>query len=717
MRLVKPPAGIKFSGDDSRSEAGRGGPIVVALAGNPNTGKSTVFNSLTGMKQHTGNWSGKTVAHARGRYSYRGQDYLLVDLPGSYSLLAASAEEEVARDYICFERPDVTVVVADATCLERNLNLVLQILEITSRVVVCVNLIDEAERKKIRLDLPLLSRLLGVPVVGTNARDGRGLRRLQEAVYRVASGEISTKPLRVEYGRPLEEAAAQLVPAVREIAPPDLDSRWLALRLLEGDSSLCRTLERRLKKINPQKSEALAAGIDSARALLERQGGGRAAADLVVAAIFKTAAGIARQVARAEGGNSRQWDRRLDRLLTSKSFGIPVMLALLGVVFWITLAGANYPSQLLAEAFFRLEERLGALFSAAGAPPWLEGALLSGIYRTLAWVISVMLPPMAIFFPLFSYLEDLGYLPRVAFNLDSFFRRAGAHGKQALTMCMGFGCNAAGVIACRIIDSPRERLIAVLTNNYAPCNGRFPTLIVLASIFIGGGGAGAFSGSFIAAAAVLAAIVFATAVTLGVSKILSQTVLKGLPSTFVLELPPYRKPHLGRILARSFVDRTLFVLSRAAIVAAPAGLLIWLLAHTTVGDFTLLQWGARLLHPFGSLLGMDGYIVMAFLLGFPANEIVIPIVIMSYLSSGALLELSSLEQLQGLLLDHGWSWLTAVCVMLFSLNHFPCGTTLLTIYRETRSLKWTAAAFLIPTLTGMVICFLVAQTARLLGLA
>lgn len=715
MRLVKPSTGLKLPGDDSRGEKTPEKTIVVVLAGNPNTGKSTVFNSLTGMKQHTGNWSGKTVAHARGRYSYRGQDYLLVDLPGSYSLLAASAEEEVARDYICFERPDVTVVVADATCLERNLNLVLQILEITSRVVVCVNLIDEAERKKIRLDLPLLSRLLGVPVVGTNARDGRGLRRLQEAVYRVASGEISTKPLRVEYGRPLEEAAAQLAPALSEIAPPGLDGRWLALRLLEGDSSLCRSLKRHLK-IDLHKNETLAASICSAGALLEKESGGKTAADLVVPAIFETAAKIARQVASEESGRSRQRDRRLDRLLTSKSFGIPAMLALLGAVFWITLAGANYPSQLLAEALFRLKERLGALFAAAGAPAWLEGVLLSGSYRTLAWVVSVMLPPMAIFFPLFTYLEDLGYLPRVAFNLDSFFRKAGAHGKQALTMCMGFGCNAAGVIACRIIDSPRERLIAVLTNNFAPCNGRFPTLIVLASIFIGGAGAGALSGSFIAAAAILAAIVLAAAVTLAVSKILSQTVLKGLPSTFALELPPYRKPQLGRILARSFVDRTLFVLSRAAIVAAPAGLLIWLLAHTVVGDFTLLQWGVRLLQPVGSLLGMDGYIVLAFLLGFPANEIVIPIVIMSYLSSGALLELNSLEQLQGLLLDRGWSWLTAVCVMLFSLNHFPCGTTLLTIYRETRSLKWTAAAFLIPTLTGMVICFLVAQTARLLGL-
>ena len=715
MRLAKPSTGLKPPGGDSRGGKGPEELIVVALAGNPNTGKSTVFNSLTGMKQHTGNWSGKTVAHARGRYSYRGQEYLLVDLPGSYSLLAASVEEELARDYICFERPDVTVVVADATCLERNLNLVLQILEITDSVVVCVNLIDEAERKRIRLDLPALSRLLGVPVVGTNARDGRGLRQLQEAICRVAAGNVSAEPLRIEYGLPLEVAAAKLAPAVRKIVPPDMDSRWLALRLLDGDSSLYSSLKRHLK-IDLHKNEALAANIDSARALLEKESGGKTAADLVVAAIFETAAKIARQVGSQADSRTMQRDRRLDRLLTSKTFGIPVMLAMLGVVFWITLAGANYPSQLLAEALFWLEERLGALFAAAGAPAWLEGALVSGIYRTLAWVVSVMLPPMAIFFPLFTYLEDLGYLPRVAFNLDSFFRRAGAHGKQALTMCMGFGCNAAGVVSCRIIDSPRERLIAMLTNNFVPCNGRFPTLIVLAAIFIGGGGAGALSGSFTAAAAILAAIVLGAAVTLGVSKILSQTLLKGLPSTFALELPPYRKPQLGRILVRSFIDRTLFVLSRAVIVAAPAGLLIWILAHTMVGDLTVLEWGARFFQPFGSLLGMDGYIVLAFLLGFPANEIVIPIVIMSYLSSGALLELNSLEQLQGLLLDHGWTWLTAVCVMLFSLNHFPCGTTLLTIYRETRSIKWTAAAFLIPTLTGITICFLVTQTARLLGL-
>jgi ferrous iron transport protein B len=309
---------------------------------------------------------------------------------------------------------------------------------------------------------------------------------------------------------------------------------------------------------------------------------------------------------------------------------------------------------------------------------------------------------MAIFFPLFTVLEDLGYLPRIAFNLDNFFKKAHAHGKQALTMCMGFGCNAAGVIACRIIDSPRERLIATITNNFVPCNGRFPTLIALSTIFV----AGSFNAfqTLIATLTMLTAIVSAVLVTLIVSKILSCTVLKGLPSTFTLELPPYRKPQIGRILVRSLLDRTIFVLARAVAVAAPAGLVIWLMANTSVSGMSILERSAKILEPFGRLLGMDGYILLAFILGLPANEIVIPIIVMSYTASGSLLELDSIESLRQLLLANGWTRLTAVCTMIFSLNHFPCGTTLLTIYKETQSKKWTVISFLVPTLVGIIAC-------------
>jgi ferrous iron transport protein B len=412
--------------------------------------------------------------------------------------------------------------------------------------------------------------------------------------------------------------------------------------------------------------------------------------------------------------NYNQFDRKTDHILTSKAFGIPIMIGLLGIVFWLTVQGANYPSAILASFFRWIEEKLVLLFASAAIPDWIHGILVQGVYKTMAWVVSVMLPPMAIFFPLFTLLEDLGYLPRVAFNLDNFFKRACAHGKQALTMCMGFGCNAAGVIACRIIDSPRERLIAIITNNFVPCNGRFPTLIAMATIFIAG--TSAFS-SFFATLAVLGVIVFGVIMTLLVSNLLSKTILRGLPSSFTLELPPYRRPQVGKIILRSIVDRTLFVLGRAMMVAAPAGLIIWIMANINVNGTSLLSCGAALLQPLGNALGMDGYILMAFILGFPANEIVIPIVIMSYLSAGALLDLDSMAALKDLLISNGWTWLTALNVMIFTLLHFPCGTTLLTIRKETQSIKWAVVSFLIPTGAGILVCFLLTQIAKLSGLA
>lgn len=439
--------------------------------------------------------------------------------------------------------------------------------------------------------------------------------------------------------------------------------------------------------------------------------------DSIIKSIYNVAENIAAGAVSCQTQKRTDWDRKIDDILTSPVWGFPIMFGLLSVVLWVTIAGANYPSALLAEGLFWIENRLTELFTVLSAPAWLHGFLVLGVYRGLAWVVSVMLPPMAIFFPLFTLLEDAGYLPRVAFNLDRFFKKAGAHGKQALTMSMGFGCNAAGVIACRIIESPRERLIATLTNVFVPCNGRFPTLIALATIFIGGPAAWSLS-SAAATLAVAGLVVLGIAITLFVSWLLSKTLLRGESSSFTLELPPYRRPQIGQVIVRSILDRAIFVLARAMIIAAPAGGIIWILANTAVGENNILATVAGWLDPFARCMGLDGFILLAFILGLPANEIVFPILIMSYVSGSALMELDSLVALRHLLVDqHGWTWLTALCTMLFSLCHWPCGTTLFTIQREQCSWRWTVAAALIPTAVGMVVCITVNYLARGLGLA
>ena len=607
------------------------GPVV-ALVGNPNVGKSTVFNALTNLRQHTGNWPGKTVETARGAYTYHNRTYTLVDLPGAYSLHPGSAEEEVTRDYLLSGEADVTLVVADATCLTRNLALVLQILEAAWPVVLCVNLLDEAEKKGIIVSLDVLRRELGCPVVGAAARGGRGLDELRQA---------------------LEDAA--LRPGPRP--------------------------ERRLKNVC--------------------QGCGECMTALVMA----QAEAIAGKAVDMDPEAVSRRDRRLDRLLTSRKTGVPVMLLLLAGILWLTMVGANVPSELLSGLLMGWQEPLRNVFRTLGAPWWLEGALVDGVYRTVAWVVSVMLPPMAIFFPLFTLLEDAGYLPRVAFNLDHFFRKAGAHGRQSLTMCMGLGCNACGVMGCRIIQSPRERLIAILTNAFIPCNGRLPTLTALIAMFFVTG-SGLWS-SLASAALLMGCIVLAVAMTLWASRLLSHTALRGEPSSFSLELPPYRAPQVGQVLVRSVLDRTLFVLGRAVAVAAPAGLLIWIAANTVIGDASILSHLAAFLQPLGSLMGLDGFILLAFLLGFPANEIVVPCILMGYLSTGSLTGYDGLSQLHGLLTANGWTAATAVCTLLFTLFHFPCGTTCVTIFKETKSVKWTALAIALPTAVGVGLCILV----------
>ncbi len=608
-------------------------PVTVALAGNPNVGKSTLFNALTGLKQHTGNWPGKTVESAQGDCLWRGREFHLVDLPGTYSLAAHSAEEEVARDFIANGHAAAVIVVCDASCLERNLILAFQILELTANVVLCVNLMDEAARHGVEVDLDALSHRLGVPVVGTSAGRREGLDALMNAVCLV------------------------------------LDRQSIAPGSLAG-----------------------AGGAEERVTLAER---------------------YARQVVRCRQEDYLRRQRRADRLLTSKATGIPLMLLLLGGILWLTISGANAPSALLTALFSQLGDYLA--FCLAGAPGWLRGILVDGLYRVLTWVVAVMLPPMAIFFPLFTLLEDLGYLPRVAFVLDHAFQRARTCGKQALTMCMSLGCNACGVTGCRIIDSPRERLIAILTASMVPCNGKFPTLIAIITMFFLGERAGLLS-SLQAAAILLAVLVLGVAGTLGCSRLLSATVLRGMPSSFALELPPYRKPRIGQILVRSVLDRTLFVLGRAALVAAPAGAFIWVMANVRAGNASLLSLCTGFLDPFARIFGLDGVILMAFILGWPANEIVIPVMLMAYLSTDTLVELENLTALHTLLTGHGWTMMTAVCTMLFSLFHWPCSTTCLTIYKETKSFRWTALAFLLPTGLGLAICGLTACAMRLLGL-
>lgn len=662
---------------------------TIGLAGNPNVGKSTVFNNLTGMNQHTGNWPGKTVAIAEGIYKYKGKSFKIIDLPGTYSLLSDSEEEEIARNFICFEEYDLIVVVADATSLERNLNLFMQVTECTNDVLLCVNLIDEAEKKGIFINRDKLQEELNSNVIEICARKGKGLEELKEVIYKSVNskGNVGKE---IEYPEQIENAIEELEKEL-DYKNLKLSSKWVSLRLLEGNSSI----KKRLLKEFEIKEDIIEKIKDKYN--------GEVFMDLIAGTLVKKAEVISKKVVESNENYSER-DRRLDRILTSKLTGIPIMILVLLIVLWITVTFANYPSELLAKMFAYIEGYCREYLININAPSWISGVLMDGVYTTLAWVISVMLPPMAIFFPLFTLLEDFGYLPRIAFNLDSVFKKCCSCGKQALTMCMGLGCNAAGVIGCRIINSPRERLIAIITNNFMPCNGRFPIIITISTIFVtsylGNRGSG-----FITALTITLVILLGVLMTFIISKFLSLTFLKGVPSNFILELPPYRAPEFGKVIVRSIFDRTLHVLGRAIVVAAPAGIVIWIFANVYIGDVSILSACAGFLEPLGRAVGLDGYIIMAFILGIPANEIVLPIIIMSYLKSTTMIELDSLQELNNLLVANGWTMITAINLVIFSVMHYPCATTLITIKKETKSWKWTILSFLIPTICGLIVCF------------
>lgn len=668
---------------------------VIALIGNPNVGKSTIFNALTGLNQHTGNWPGKTVESASGSYLYNNKKYTLIDLPGTYSLEASSKEEEVSRDFICFEKHALTIVVLDATMLERNLNLATQIIETGDNVLICVNLMDEAKKRNITIDLKKMQSILKVPVIGTCANDKKSLNKLIKLVEKSCE-EKNYNSKKFLYDKEIEDVIEKMEKTLNKYTEND-NNRFFALKLLEGNPSFNKQIYDYLN-IKQTDKEIIEKVITNCNNYLKTNKIKDYQYKMICSVVKRN-----NEIVKKVSNNTNMAISKIDKVLTSKYFGIPLMIMFLGIILWLTISGSNYPSSLLSKLLFNINDLISEFLNLIHTPSVLHDIIINGILKTLSWVIAVMLPPMAIFFPLFTLLEDSGFLPRIAFNLDKLFNKAKCHGKQALSMCMGFGCNACGVVGARIIDSPRERLIGILTNAFVPCNGRFPGLIAIITMFFAVGSFSNFKSALILTSIIIISII----TTLLISKLLSSTILKGMPSSFVLEMPPYRKPQIKKVIIRSIFGRTLFVLGRAISVAAPAGLVIWLLSNITINQNSILNYCTEFLNPIANLFGLDGTILMAFILGFPANEIVIPIMIMSYMKTTGLTDYNSLVELKSLLISNGWTIKTALCTLIFMLFHFPCSTTILTIKKETNSKLWTLVAFLLPTIVGLLICFII----------
>ena len=671
---------------------------IITLIGNPNVGKSTIFNALTGLNQHTGNWPGKTVEVAEGSYTYNKNKYNIIDLPGTYSLFASSKEEEVASDFICFNKTDLIVLVLDATILERNLNLATQILEAGKNTLICLNLCDEAKKKNIKIDEKALSKKLKVPVIKTVANDKKSIKRLLDKIEECTNKEVNINNNIITYDEKIEDVIKKMNMTLKKYSKKEINNfRFYSIKVLEKNKNFNEKIYKYLKidKSNYEKIENI---IDNCLSYL-KENNINDYQEKITSLIVQNNNNLYKCVVK----ENKYKIPKIDKVLTSKIFGIPIMILFLTLILWITIKGANYPSEALSKLLFSINDLISDLLIKINTPNVIHDILINGILKTLFWVVSVMLPPMAIFFPLFTLLEDAGFLPRIAFNLDKLFNKAKCHGKQALTMCMGLGCNACGVTGARIIDSPRERLIAILTNVFTPCNGRFPSLIAIITMFFVSGSFSSVKSSII----LTLVLILSVFITLLTSKFLSKTILKGMPSNFVLEMPPYRKPNIKKVIVRSVIDRVLFVLLRAISVAAPAGLIIWLLSNIHVDGSSIFSILTNFLDPVAYVLGLDGTILMAFILGFPANEIVIPIIIMGYLNGTSITDYSSLLELKSLLVANGWTIKTAICTLIFTLFHFPCSTTLLTIKKETKSNLWTIVAFVLPTIIGLMLCFII----------
>ncbi len=668
----------------------------ITLTGVPNVGKSTLFNTLTGMNVHTGNWSGKTVETSVGRFYFGGREVELCDLPGTYSLTPNSEEERLAAEALMLSDSDVTVIVCDESRLFSNMNFILQVAQCRKRCILCLNFFEAAKKEGKQLDISKLSSALGMDIVRVNAKKRKTLDALLDRAIHIS--HFPKKRILVPLSCEIEKSVAEIEKIADKFNTLPTYTRGLALHALSGEGRAAREfcsfvgakdaeVKQLLSVIERESGRLFDLGITS-ECVMEAEAN----------AICAHAEEIYRSVARCSGNSIRLGFA--DRILTGRVLAYPAMLLLFGVVLFITVKLASYPSIALEYVLGSLNSIIRGFFEDVGLPQWAVGIICDGGLGTLFTVVAVMLPPMALFFPFFTLLEDSGYLPRVAYNLDRPFAACGTCGKQALTMCMGLGCNSVGVTGARIIESRRERLLAILTNSFVPCNGRFPMLIVIISAFFVGTG-----GGFLGTAVLLGFVIFSFCVTLGVTFILSRTLLRGERSLFIMEFPPYRKPDFLHVLVRSLYDRTLKILGRAAAVAFPAGIAVWCLSNVEVFGQSIIFYVVSFLDPLGRFIGLDGIMLTAFILGIPANETVLPIALSLYGAAAGTAQT---------LIANGWTWVSALCASLFTLFHWPCATTIITIKKETNSVLWTLLAVLLPTVVGIVFCAAVSFVGKLI---